>query len=178
MHYPFKERQYSPLSFISPGKNLHILKWKCNVPLKKASSRQPNAAPWPWHPKCFSCRPVGGDRREVREVLRSTWRVEDQGCQQCPAPLQYMWAHVCLHSWKPSYASAWFPFPCASPSSPAQSSERRGKLLLTVDSASSFFFFPLIKVTDSEWVKIACPWRCSKKTLKTWEHAAHMSHLH
>jgi len=40
------------------------------------------------------------------------------------------------------------------------------------------FFFPLIKVTDSEWVKIACPWRCSKKTLKTWEHAAHMSHLH
>lgn len=45
MHHPFKERQYAPLSSGSLGENLHILKWKCNVPLKKTSSRQAGSCP-------------------------------------------------------------------------------------------------------------------------------------
>lgn len=44
MHHPFKERQYTPLSSGSLGENLHILKWKCKVPLKK-TSRQAGSCP-------------------------------------------------------------------------------------------------------------------------------------
>lgn len=43
MYYPFKERQYSPLSSFSPVENLPILKRECEGPLK--SRRQARCCP-------------------------------------------------------------------------------------------------------------------------------------
>lgn len=101
MHHPFKERQYAPLSSGSLGENLHILKWKCKVPLKKTSSRQAGSCPLALAPGALYLQSWWWWERGHGDMLRDAPKDAGPGLPAVRGPA--VWASswgARRHSWK------------------------------------------------------------------------------
>lgn len=147
MYYPFKERQYFPLSSFSLGGNLHILKRECKVPLKSQS--RPDAAPrllpgrapqpcgWWGDEGCGagSCGSGSAGPHGSAGPRGSTGPRRHTSQITCKRPSRACVSRAGNTNWEIRLSLLSVAIPLRKPFFPAHWSALRGKLLLTVESA-------------------------------------------